>query len=92
MRKERDYKSINIKIAITYFSILVGTQAIAIIFLLKRPSILTALLVGLGMGAVLPVALGVAIILVVKMKYGTGIARRLRKASVKEVNKLYITT
>lgn len=72
MRKERDYKSINIKIAITYFSILVGAQAIAIIFLLKRPSILTALLVGLGMGAVLPVALGVAIILVVKMKYGTG--------------------
>lgn len=67
----RNYKSINIKMAIIYFSILVGAQAITIVLLLRHPSLFIALLAGLGITVALPVALGMAVLSAVKMKYGT---------------------
>lgn len=70
MQEGRDHKSINIKIAIIYFSILVGIQAVTIILLLRHPSLFIALLAGLGISIALPVVLGVAILSAVKMKYG----------------------
>ncbi|MEM2901152.1 MAG: hypothetical protein QXO32_00240 [Candidatus Bathyarchaeia archaeon] len=49
------------KIALTYFLILIPIQLILVYMLLKRPSILMVIFVGLSVGFILPVLLGLAV-------------------------------
>jgi type III secretory pathway component EscS len=61
-------RSINLKIAITYFLILITAQLICVYMLWRRPSIPMAVIVGLSVGLILPIALGVAVTRFYKVK------------------------
>ncbi len=69
MRKNHyDNKSLNIKLAIIYFSILISLQAIGILLILKRKSIVLGFIAGLGLAFILPIVLGVILVSIVKYK------------------------
>lgn len=61
-------RSLNMKIALTYFLILIPAQLIFVYMLLKRPSILMGVIVGLTVGLILPVVLGLAVTKIFKAR------------------------
>lgn|GEM_PF-4059710 len=61
-------KALNIKLAIIYFSILIGIQIIGILFILKHKSIVLGFIAGLGLAFILPIVLGLALISIIKHK------------------------
>ncbi|MBS7658722.1 MAG: hypothetical protein QXR82_04390 [Candidatus Bathyarchaeia archaeon] len=64
--QKNQVKTLNIKLAIIYFSILIGFQAIGIIFILKRKSIILGFIIGLILAFVLPIVLGIILVSIVK--------------------------
>jgi len=61
-------KPLNIKLAIIYFSILIGIQIIGVFLILKHKSIVLGFIAGLGLAFILPIVLGLALISIVKHK------------------------
>jgi len=61
-------KPLNIKLAIIYFSILIGIQIIGVFLILKHKSIVLGFIAGLGLAFILPIVLGLVLISVFKQK------------------------
>ncbi|MBS7654880.1 hypothetical protein KEJ50_00020 [Candidatus Bathyarchaeota archaeon] len=72
MQNEKEQnKSLNIKLTIIYFSILIGTQIFGVFLILKfliYKTIFLALIASLALTFILPIVLGVFLIFIVKFK------------------------
>jgi len=65
---QKNNKTLNIKLAIIYFFILIGIQIIGVFLILKHKSIVLGFIAGLGLAFILPIVLGLALISIVKHK------------------------
>jgi hypothetical protein len=65
---QKNNKTLNIKLAIIYFFILIGIQIIGVFLILKHKSIVLGFIAGLGLAFILPIVLGLALISVFKQK------------------------
>lgn len=66
--KKRLTKSTNIRFFIAYFTLLLSIQAISIIYFLKHPTVINIIIIGLGSGLLLPIALGYLMIFITKVQ------------------------
>lgn len=65
---QKNNKTLNIKLAIIYFFILIGIQIIGVFLILKHKSIVLGFIAGLGLAFILPIVLGLVLISVFKQK------------------------
>jgi hypothetical protein len=63
---QKKHKSINQKLMIIYFLILISIQVLAIYYFVNNPNILTGIVVGISLGIFLPIILGLILIKVFK--------------------------